>query len=269
MTQVDIEHVAQQVRTDGYAVVENVIDPDLCEEMAQALDRIESNHRVGAETTASYADQKVIYSPYLHEPELFLPWVGFSPFVDVANIFLGNDHVTLNGSSGSRCTGPAYGQTHIDGSMAVSDINHTTDFVTMIALDDFTEETGATHVWKGSHNTGLNPKTVENAVERSERVVLEAPRGSIIFFLGQTWHMQGGNTSGARRWAYIFQYSRWFIKPMYAHHTMGAEIYEKLDPVQKQLFGFGSRPPNRPGKRVHTVMDPAALPDDYDEALSI
>ena len=269
MVNVDIGQVAQDVRTNGYAVVKDVIDPSICEKMALALDQIESRHKDGAETTAIYDDQNVVYSPFLFDPDLFLPWISFPPFVDVANIFLGNDHIILNGCAGSRCTGPNYGQAHIDGSMAVYDINYTTDFLTAIALDDFTEETGGTHVWTGSHSSGENPKAVENVIERPERVVLEAPRGSIMFFLGQTWHMQGGNTSGARRWGFFFQYSRWFIKPMYAHHTMGAEIYEKLDPIQKQLFGFSSRPPNQPGKRVHSVMDPEKLPNNYHEALSI
>jgi ectoine hydroxylase-related dioxygenase (phytanoyl-CoA dioxygenase family) len=265
----NIDEIAEKIRSDGYAIVENVIDKKYCDEVAEKLDKIESLHSDKSNTTASFKDQKVIYSPFLHDPDVFLPLIGIPLIFDVANNILGNDHVTLNGCSGSRSSGPGYGQIHTDSSMPVSNVDYTTDLLTCIALDDFTEKSGATHVWKGSHKSGMNPKGLTDLMERPERLVLEAPKGSIIFILGQTWHMTGGNTSGNRRWGFFHQYSRWFIKPMFAHNTMGPEIYSKLNVIQKQLFGFSSRPPNRPGKRTLSVMDPNSLPENYDDVMSL
>jgi ectoine hydroxylase-related dioxygenase (phytanoyl-CoA dioxygenase family) len=269
MTKIDVRLVVKKLHEDGYAVVENVVDPRVCEEMAAALDTMAAEQKARGERTAAVGDHIVVYSPYLHRPDLFLPWVDFEPFVDVANELLQNDHVILNGCAGSCSAGPQHGQAHRDGCLNVSDIACTTDILAAITLDDFSEKTGGTHVWPGSHLSGVNPKAVPNILERPERLVISAPKGSALFFLGQTWHMLGGNPSGKRRWGFFLQYSRWFVKPMFSHHTMGPELYSKLSVMHKQLFGFSSRPPDRPGGRSLTVMDPAKLPDSYDEVLAI
>ncbi len=64
---------------------------------------------------------------------------------------------------------------------------------TLIALDDFTEATGATRIVPGSH------KRTE-AVDPDALVAFaEMPAGSLLVFDGALWHAGGGNRSAHRR----------------------------------------------------------------------
>ncbi len=64
---------------------------------------------------------------------------------------------------------------------------------TLIALDDFTRENGATMVVPGSHKW-------TRAVELDAKVVYaEMPAGSLLIFDGALWHGGGGNTTRDRR----------------------------------------------------------------------
>jgi len=64
---------------------------------------------------------------------------------------------------------------------------------TLIALDDFTRENGATMVVPDSH-------TWTKAVELDTKVVYaEMPAGSLLVFDGALWHGGGGNTTTDRR----------------------------------------------------------------------
>jgi ectoine hydroxylase-related dioxygenase (phytanoyl-CoA dioxygenase family) len=71
------------------------------------------------------------------------------------------------------------------------------------AIDDFTEENGATRVIPKSHLWG----PVEGA-DIDERLLVPAvmPSGSAIFFLGTLWHCAGPNQSDAPRMAATAQY---------------------------------------------------------------
>ncbi|MEE2778065.1 MAG: phytanoyl-CoA dioxygenase family protein [Acidobacteriota bacterium] len=64
---------------------------------------------------------------------------------------------------------------------------------TLIALDDFTRENGATRFVPGSHNW---TKTMEQDVDTS---YAEMKAGSLLVFDGALWHSGGGNTTHDQR----------------------------------------------------------------------
>ena len=71
------------------------------------------------------------------------------------------------------------------------------------ALDDFTEQNGATMVYPGSHLWGaVSP----NEIDVGKMVPAIMPAGSAVFFLGTTWHCAGANTSDKPRLAATTQY---------------------------------------------------------------
>lgn len=64
---------------------------------------------------------------------------------------------------------------------------------TLIALDDFTKENGATRLVPGSHNW-TQPVVQDSAVHYAEM-----PAGSLLVFDGALWHGGGGNTTRQQR----------------------------------------------------------------------
>ncbi len=74
---------------------------------------------------------------------------------------------------------------------------------TIWAIDDFTEENGATRVIPNSHEWAD-----ENPGDGSQYQMLPAvmPAGSVIFFLGTLWHGAGPNNSKMPRMAATAQY---------------------------------------------------------------
>ncbi len=74
---------------------------------------------------------------------------------------------------------------------------------TVIAIDDFTSDNGATVVIPGSHLWDGHPPT---EAERACARPVVMPKGSVVFFLGTLWHGGGANRSSAARLAVTAQY---------------------------------------------------------------
>ena len=74
---------------------------------------------------------------------------------------------------------------------------------TMWALDDFTEENGATRVVLGSHDTSSQDRPDPRAA-----VTATMPAGSVLFYVGTIWHEGGANRTDERRLGVILEYVR-------------------------------------------------------------
>ncbi|KAE9569434.1 hypothetical protein CGMCC3_g14543 [Colletotrichum fructicola] len=79
----------------------------------------------------------------------------------------------------------------------------------MIVLDDYTETNGATRIIPGSHLWGSDRIGAEH-----EAIPAVCPRGSVIYFLGTTWHSGGANRSQKPRYAATIQYCQPYIRPI-------------------------------------------------------
>jgi len=76
------------------------------------------------------------------------------------------------------------------------------------ALDDFTLENGATHVVPGSHRS--DDPDGQPAVADSVQAVM--PAGSVLFYLGSTWHGGGANRANAPRTALVNTYALGWLR---------------------------------------------------------
>ncbi|WP_277591183.1 phytanoyl-CoA dioxygenase family protein [Pseudomonas chlororaphis] len=74
---------------------------------------------------------------------------------------------------------------------------------TIMALDDFTDDNGATVVIPGSH---LWDGRLPTQAQQAAVLPVVMPKGSVVFFLGTLWHGGGANRSDAPRLALTAQY---------------------------------------------------------------
>jgi ectoine hydroxylase-related dioxygenase (phytanoyl-CoA dioxygenase family) len=109
---------------------------------------------------------------------------------------------------------------------------------TMWALDDFTEENGATRVVPGSQR--LNERPPDDAhVE-----LATMPAGSVMFFTGSVFHGGGANQSSKPRLGTILEYVAGWLRPQENHVlAVPREIVKTLPQRLQELLGYNIYPP--------------------------
>ncbi len=110
---------------------------------------------------------------------------------------------------------------------------------TVWAIDAFTEENGATVVAPGSHRWGE-----DRMAARSEAVPAVMPAGSVIFFLGTTWHGGGENGSSDPRFAVTHQYCEAYMRQQENYLLeLSKDTVRMLSPELQALVGYSVYPP--------------------------
>jgi ectoine hydroxylase-related dioxygenase (phytanoyl-CoA dioxygenase family) len=261
--------IIEQLKTFGYAVQPDAIDPLTCARYADELDDLEQSHC----TYDNGGFQSVAYDFYREKPDIFLQLVDADPlFPVVQQVLSKGEQITLRSMNASRSVktenslGSA-GGIHFDAYSPAQSFANTDTVLAIICLDDFTAESGATYIWPYSHLSGTGPPANIGADSLPGSVQIHAKRGSILYYLGQTWHAIGKNLSGQRRWGIVSTYTYWWIKPAFDLTQCGPEIYERLSTRQKGLLGFNTRPPASAEIRINTVTKAEELPDEYAAAM--
>lgn len=113
-------------------------------------------------------------------------------------------------------------------------------FFSIVALDDLSEENGATFYIPKSHLWYRRPND-RNA--KLESLVLKAKAGSVVCFDAALWH-RVGEPSERSRWAIFNMFGPWFMKPYFRFQEMfsPAEM-ESFPPKIRQLLHWDSLPP--------------------------
>jgi ectoine hydroxylase-related dioxygenase (phytanoyl-CoA dioxygenase family) len=109
---------------------------------------------------------------------------------------------------------------------------------TLLAIDDFSQETGGTNVLPFSHKVENLPS---NDYIHNNRVVASAPAGSAIVFDAMLFHKAGSNRSSVIRRAVNHLYTTPMIKQQYDFPRALGEMQSQLDPSLQRLLGFTSQ----------------------------
>ena len=110
---------------------------------------------------------------------------------------------------------------------------------TVWAIDDFTEENGATVVIPNSHTWGDDRQG-----QRHEAIPAVMPAGAVVFFLGTTWHGGGQNTSNAARFAITHQYCEAYMRQQENYLLeLSKDTVRELSPELQALVGYSIYPP--------------------------
>ncbi len=129
------------------------------------------------------------------------------------------------------------------------------------ALTDFTEENGATHVVLGSHRH----ISMGEAVDLSANHQAVMPKGSLLFYLGATWHGAGENRSTDARMGLINNYSLGWLRPEVNQYlNVPINLVRTYDERLRCLLGYTTH--DRMGNRLGGYMgnDPVFVDkDDY------
>ena len=110
---------------------------------------------------------------------------------------------------------------------------------TVWAIDDFTEENGATVIIPGSQQWDD-----ERTGQPDEAISAVMPAGSVVFFLGTTWHGGGMNTSQTARLGVTHQYCEAYMRQQENYLLeLSKERVRSMSPELQSLVGYNIFPP--------------------------
>lgn len=112
---------------------------------------------------------------------------------------------------------------------------------TLVMLDDFTEENGATWLLSGSHKHEEKPGQ-DYFDAHSEQALGKA--GSVLIFNSNVWHAGGHNRSQDVRRSLTPMYSKPFMKQQLDYpRAIGYSKADSLSSNMRQILGYNSRTP--------------------------
>jgi ectoine hydroxylase-related dioxygenase (phytanoyl-CoA dioxygenase family) len=226
----------EQIHTEGYCILERVIEDNLIDEISESLERLEKELNIrpsdnlfeGARTTRIYnllAHGKTFEKIPVHPKVL--------PIVEGV---LGKG--LLISSLSSIAIGPdeSAQPIHSDDQLIPIEKPHAPIICnTMWAITDFTEENGATRLVPKTHLADHSPDPLGNY----ESIAAEMPRGSVLVWVGSLWHGGGANKTNKRRVGIAMNYCAGFIRQQ-ENQQLGIDLetIKQFDPELKELIGL-------------------------------
>lgn len=130
-------------------------------------------------------------------------------------------------------------QIHVDSNLP--GVNYPLMINALWYFEDSNNKNGGTIVVPGTHT---RMSFAENGRKYDDAQTIEAKAGDLLIFNGNLWHGGGACSVAGTRWAGIFGYARWFIKPSFdITRNTPKSVYDTWSEGQKRLMGFDLVPP--------------------------
>lgn len=235
-----VDDVLEGLRTDGYALVENLLTPEEVKATRDDLTRVLDETPTGRNDFEGHKTRRIyaLFAKTRHfdEPAIHPLLLG------VLDRFLGQ--YQLSAPTGIEI-GPAEVDQilHRDDSIYPLPVPHGEVVLnTMWPFDDFTAENGATRILPGSHR--WDPGRRPTAEDEADVVQVEMRAGSVLFYTGSIWHGGGANRTDTPRLGVILEYVSSWLRPQENHvlavpRDVAAALPERL----QELLGYNIHPP--------------------------
>jgi ectoine hydroxylase-related dioxygenase (phytanoyl-CoA dioxygenase family) len=233
------EEIAEAMLDQGAAIIEHLVSDDVCDRLRDELspwidatppgaDEFSGleTRRTGALLARSVASQELIAHPLVLDTVDKVLWPSKTTF---------QLHLTqvITIGPGSQAQQLHRDQWCFDFFEFPDDVQ--VEVGSMFALDDFTEENGATRVALGSHREKVDLK---NASEFAT-VPAEMPAGSIVLYTGRTVHGGGANNSDKARVGINIDYALgWLRQEENQYLSVPLEVAKELPEDIQRLMGY-------------------------------
>ena len=248
----DKDKFRNEIETQGYSIVENVLSPDFIIRAKADLEKAIAEE-INYHKTNQYADFGMVLLCSLYGGT-FLEMLDNKNLVEPFNTVLGDGCIIYAYTSSSMPPNKSNysNRLHVDSPRLIP--GYITNMGATILLDDFTEENGATWFLPYSQNDHEKPSE-EDFYKRGKRLIAKA--GTVWFFNARIWHAGGNNLSDKWRHALTINMCRPYMKQRIdiprAMEKMNLDI---MSPQVLQKLGFFAQVPAsydeyyvEPGKR--------------------
>lgn len=234
-----VEQLSADLARDGYVILERVVAEDQIERIRAALLELLPKHggRNGFEGKQTQRLYAVISKTLACNPLVEHPLVlGLLDRVLAPNYLL-SQLQAINILPGESAQPLHYD----DGFYPIARPRAAFGAATIVAIDDFTEDNGATVVIPGSHTWGQREPTAE---ECEQAIPVVMPKGSMVLFLGTLWHGGGANRSSHPRLAVTAQYCEpWARQQENFSLSVSLERARQCSEHVQRMLGYSIHPP--------------------------
>jgi len=229
------EHL-ERIRSDGYSIIENVIDRDRCDELTAALDElVQRLEVVPADNSFEGRHTLRVYNLLAHGA-LFEAIPTHDRVLPVVEGVL--DRGCLVSSLSSVDIGPSEiaQPIHADDQLIpISKPHVPTVCNTMWALTDFTAANGATRIIPTSHLLDHSPTYGTHY----DSIPAEMTAGSVLVWHGSLWHGGGANTTEQRRVGIAMNYCAGWIRQQENQQLgLAPSVVAGFEPRLQELVGY-------------------------------
>ena len=229
------EHL-DRIAAQGYTVVDDAIEPDLVDELVEALDRLERDLGIVPADNAFEGRRTTrIYNLLVHGDVFARVPVHRNVLPLIEGVL---DPGCLLSSLSSIAIGPDESPQPIHADDQIIPLPKPHPAVvcnSMWALTDFTEANGATRLVPGTHL-----RDSPDLSRHHDSIPAEMRRGSVLVWHGSLWHGGGANTTGERRVGLACNYCAGYIRQQ-ENQQLGipVEIARRFDRRLARLCGYG------------------------------
>ena len=230
--------VHDQLERDGYAVVPDVLGGAQVEAVRAALVPEFAKGYRGRNPFEGHETQRVYC--LVAKSRAFDPLI-LDPFMlDVTEQVLGPNFLLTATLAIKLEPGETAQDFHTDdGFYRVPRPRPPVSLSTLWAIDDFTEDNGATLIYPGSHRWGD-----ERPSELPEVVTATMGAGSVLVYYGTLVHAGGPNRSSGERLGISIQYATaWARQQENFMMALGVDGARGLPPRLQELIGYSIHPP--------------------------
>lgn len=238
----DVDRNFEELTIKGYTQIPDLIPQHDLVIWQQKIDAVYAKQEgnFGRDVLKNMHELDVCRAPLLYDPD-FLNIAADVRILEIVKQILG-EYVILNLQNAIiNRPGTVHHQSawHQDLAYQNHIISRPLAMNVLIAVDEFSAQTGATHLIPFSHKLDMLPSDVY--IENNQ-LVLDVPAGTAIVFDSMMFHRAGKNTSKIIRRAINHLYTIPIIKQQYDFPRALANK-EELDPAVAQLLGFNSQTP--------------------------
>ncbi len=240
-----LNSIRESLEKDGYAILPTVLKPDFLARTKKVMRavQVQIEAEVGSDRLQRAGERGVLRLMMKFSPQFFtlleIPEVlevideMLSP---TAILHLQNGFILPSLPAEER-ENVAQFQFHRDFPRYMNGYRASLNF--LFAIDEFTENNGATLVVPGSHRKAKPPP---DAYMQKNAVKAFCPAGGVIVFDSMLWHAAGNNTSGQDRFAINHQFTRSFFKQQFDYvRALGENTVIGLPPRSQQFLGYYTR----------------------------
>jgi ectoine hydroxylase-related dioxygenase (phytanoyl-CoA dioxygenase family) len=228
-----VDEVVQTLDRDGFAIIERYLPPDDVARKKADLHRILATVPTGRNDFEGLATRR-IYA-FFAKTRTFDAQAIDPLVLGVTERVIGPGPLLSDPQGISIAPGETAQRLHRDENLPFARPRQEVVLNTMWALDDFTEENGATHVVPGSH------KWVDRVPDPARDEVIQAvmPAGSVMFFTGSVFHGGGANRTSQPRLGVILLCCAPYLRTLENQFlAVPKQIVRRLDPRLQQMLGY-------------------------------